>query len=197
MGDPMLTYTLYGAPRTKKNSQQIRRTASGRPFVAPGKVFTEYERSCLAQIKTPYRPVSAAVNAKCLYYMPAAAAAASGGTGLAQRKGGKKMLERTLETQLRLAVERAGGMYLKWTCPGRRGVPDRMVLFPGGLLVFVELKRPGEKVKAQSLQDFWHDRLRQYDFIGRVISQPDEIDPFVDGCVRHSRALREQLKGVV
>lgn len=66
----MLTYTLYGAPRTKKNSQQIHRNAAGRPFVAPSKAFAEYERSCLTQIKTPYRPVSAAVNVKCVYYMP-------------------------------------------------------------------------------------------------------------------------------
>ena len=66
----MLTYTLYGPPRTKKNSQQIRRTAAGRPFVAPSKAFAAYERSCLAQIKPPYRPVSAAVNVKCVYYMP-------------------------------------------------------------------------------------------------------------------------------
>ena len=66
----MLTYTLYGPPRTKKNSQQIRRTAAGRPFVAPSKAFTEYERSCLAQIKTPHRPISEPVNVKCVYYMP-------------------------------------------------------------------------------------------------------------------------------
>ena len=66
----MLTYTIYGPPRTKKNSQQIRRTAAGRPFVAPSKAFVEYERSCLAQIKTPYRPLSAPVNVKCVYYMP-------------------------------------------------------------------------------------------------------------------------------
>lgn len=60
----MLTYTLYGAPRTKKNSQQIHRNAAGRLFVAPSKAFTEYERSCLAQIKTPHRPISDAVRAK-------------------------------------------------------------------------------------------------------------------------------------
>lgn len=66
----MLTYTLLGPPRTKKNSQQIRRTTAGRPFVAPSKAFAAYERSCLAQIKTLYRPVSAAVNVKCVYYMP-------------------------------------------------------------------------------------------------------------------------------
>lgn len=101
------------------------------------------------------------------------------------------MLEKTLENRLRLAVERAGGLCLKWTSPGRRGVPDRMVLFPGGLIVFVELKRPGEKVRAQSLQDYWHDRLRQYDFIVRVLSQPEEIAPFVDGCAAQSRRQLE------
>lgn len=66
----MLTYILYGAPRTKKNSQQIHRNAAGRPFVAPSRAFAEYERSCLAQIKTPCRPISDAVNVKCVYYMP-------------------------------------------------------------------------------------------------------------------------------
>ena len=107
------------------------------------------------------------------------------------------MLEKTLENRLRLAVERAGGLCLKWTSPGRRGVPDRMVLFPGGLIVFVELKRPGEKVRAQSLQDYWHDRLRQYGFIVRVLSQPDEIAPFVDWCAAQSRRQLEQMQGVV
>lgn len=37
----MLTCTLDGAPRTKKNSQQIRRTASGRPFAAHSKAFAD------------------------------------------------------------------------------------------------------------------------------------------------------------
>lgn len=101
------------------------------------------------------------------------------------------MLEKTLENRLRQAVERAGGLCLKWTSPGRRGVPDRMVLFPGGVLVFVELKRPGEKVKAQGLQDWWHSRLRQYGFGVEVISQPDEIAPFVAQCVLLGRERRE------
>ena len=64
MTDLLWCATLKGAPRTKKNSQQIHRNAAGRPFVAPSKAFAEYERSCLVQIKTPHRPVSAAVRAK-------------------------------------------------------------------------------------------------------------------------------------
>ena len=64
MPDLLWRATLKGAPRTKKNHQQILKNRSGRPFVAPSKVFDEYERSCLVQIKTPHRPVSAAVRAK-------------------------------------------------------------------------------------------------------------------------------------
>lgn len=61
---------LYGAPRTKKNSQQILKTRSGRPFVAPSKSFSAYQEKCLWQIKAPRNPVSEAVNVKCVYYMP-------------------------------------------------------------------------------------------------------------------------------
>lgn len=61
---------LKGAPRTKKNSQQIFRSRSGKPFVAPSKEFLIYQEKCLWQIKTPQKPISEAVNVKCVYYMP-------------------------------------------------------------------------------------------------------------------------------
>ena len=38
--------TLYGEPRTKKNSARILRARSGAPFVAPSKAYTDYERAC-------------------------------------------------------------------------------------------------------------------------------------------------------
>lgn len=61
-------------------------------------------------------------------------------------------------------MEDAGGLCLKWTCPGHRGVPDRMILFPGGIIAFVELKRPGAKVKAGGLQEWWRQRLWEFGF---------------------------------
>lgn len=62
--------TLYGAPRTKKNHQQIFKNCSGRRFVAPSKAYMEYEGTCLAQIKRPQHAISEAVNVTLLYYMP-------------------------------------------------------------------------------------------------------------------------------
>lgn len=60
-----------------------------------------------------------------------------------------KPLEKSIENVLRKAVEDEGGVCLKWTCPGHRGVPDRMILFPGGIIAFVELKRPGQRSRRE------------------------------------------------
>lgn len=64
--------TLYGDPRTKKNSARIMRTRSGAPFVAPSKAFEDYQTACLWQIKRPHSPLSARVNVRCVYYMKTA-----------------------------------------------------------------------------------------------------------------------------
>lgn len=70
MTDLLWCATLKGAPRTKKNHQQILKNRSGRPFVAPSKEFLVYQEQCLWQIRTPQRSISEAVNVKAVYYMP-------------------------------------------------------------------------------------------------------------------------------
>lgn len=54
------------------------------------------------------------------------------------------MLETTIENRLKKEVEKRGGKVWKFTSPGTRGVPDRIVLLKGGKTIFVELKAPGE-----------------------------------------------------
>ena len=63
--------TLYGDPRTKKNSARILQGRGGRRFVAPSAAFEEYQTSCLWQIRAPTEPISARVNVRCVYYMVA------------------------------------------------------------------------------------------------------------------------------
>lgn len=43
--------TIYGEPRTKKNSSRILSGRAGRPYVAPSKAYVDYETDCLRQIK--------------------------------------------------------------------------------------------------------------------------------------------------
>ncbi len=55
------------------------------------------------------------------------------------------MNEGRLERRFKAEVKKRGGKALKFTVPGVRGVPDRIVLLPGARAVFVELKAPGEQ----------------------------------------------------
>ena len=73
-------------------------------------------------------------------------------------------LEKEIERKLKVLVEgRLGGACLKWVCPGWRGVPDRIVLLPGGRVHFVELKRP-QGSKVEPLQVWWKRRLEKLGF---------------------------------
>ena len=58
------------------------------------------------------------------------------------------MRERQIEQNLAKVVKEAGGIAPKFTSPGFAGMPDRLVLLPGGHIGFVEVKAPGEKTEA-------------------------------------------------
>lgn len=59
------------------------------------------------------------------------------------------MRENAVESQIVKETRRRGGVAWKWVSPGRNGVPDRICIFPGGQIIFVELKRPG-RLNGQS-----------------------------------------------
>ncbi|MCJ7834583.1 VRR-NUC domain-containing protein [Cuneatibacter sp. NSJ-177] len=50
------------------------------------------------------------------------------------------MLEKDLEEWLNQKVKSLGGISRKFVSPGNPGVPDRIYIFPGGKVYFVELK---------------------------------------------------------
>ncbi|MET4892518.1 VRR-NUC domain-containing protein [Morganella morganii] len=68
-----------------------------------------------------------------------------------------KVREDVIERHLVNEVKKAGGIAYKFVSPGRRAVPDRLVLLPGGKVIFVECKAPGEKPRADQLRE--HARL--------------------------------------
>lgn len=70
--------------------------------------------------------------------------------------------ESLIEKHLVAEVRKAGGGAFKFVSPGRRSVPDRIVLLPGGRIVFVECKSPGKLPHADQLRE--HERLRALGF---------------------------------
>lgn len=72
------------------------------------------------------------------------------------------MLESSVEKYLVEQIRLHGGLCWKWVCPGHAGVPDRIVLLPGGRIIFVETKAPGKKERP--LQEYIHGRLRKLGF---------------------------------
>ena len=83
-------------------------------------------------------------------------------------------LEKDIEKKLRLMVEHHGGLCLKWVCPGWSGVPDRIILLPGGRVIFAELKRP-KGGKLERLQKWWRERLQALGFWAVVVWDDENI----------------------
>jgi hypothetical protein len=88
-----------------------------------------------------------------------------------------KISERIIEEYLREEVKKIGGKAYKFISPGNDGVPDRMVVLPGGRISFVELKTIDGKLTV--LQQKCINELRKLDFDVRVINSKDLVDSFI------------------
>lgn len=63
------------------------------------------------------------------------------------------MLEKEIERKLIKGVHQIGGRAYKFVSPGNDGVPDRIVVLPGGRIIFVELKtEEGRLASRQKIQ---------------------------------------------
>ena len=88
------------------------------------------------------------------------------------------MRERDIEAYLVAGCRRIGALCYKWVSPGHVGAPDRICFFPGGRVVFVEVKAPGRKPTVR--QEREHARLREY---GQTVVVVDSIER-VDGLLK-------------
>lgn len=86
------------------------------------------------------------------------------------------MLEKQIERKLTEEVKKLNGMCLKQT--SLAGIPDRLVLMPGGKMAFVELKAPGEK--PRKLQQIRIKQLRKMGFMCFVVDGLEMISNVLD-----------------
>lgn len=97
------------------------------------------------------------------------------------------MIEKDIENRLVLQVEKIGGQALKFEVPGKAGMPDRLILVPGGSIIFVEVKAPGEKPRP--LQKKRMRDLEEMGFKTRVVDSYDSIDRLIGEIIWQSSYL--------
>lgn len=88
------------------------------------------------------------------------------------------MREKVIEDKLKKAVKEKGGLCLKFVSPGFDGVPDRIILMPGGIMAFAELKAPGKKLRP--LQERRKRQLESLGFSVFCIDNPESIGGVLD-----------------
>ena len=88
------------------------------------------------------------------------------------------MREKTVETKLVSAVRRSGGLALKFVSPGTAGVPDRLILFPGGKIAFCEVKAPGGKPRPLQVRRI--EQLRGLGFRVYVVDNEEKTGEMID-----------------
>ena len=88
------------------------------------------------------------------------------------------MKKRAIERYLANKVKQLGGKSFKFVSPGNAGVPDRIVIIPGGHIFFIELKAPGKK--PRKLQVVIMNQLKKLGCNVLTIDSKEQVNRFID-----------------
>lgn len=89
----------------------------------------------------------------------------------------KQELESVLEAHFNLQIRKMGGKTDK-IAPTRKGMPDRMVLMPGGRILLVELKRA--KGVPSASQKVWHAEAKERGVRVHVLAGRAQTDRWLE-----------------
>jgi len=101
------------------------------------------------------------------------------------------MRERNVEDFLKEQVEKFGGMCEKHVSPGRVGVPDELVTWPGGIMHLIETKAPKKGPRSSQQRD--HARRAELGVEVYVLNTKLAVTRYVLWAKNHSD-LQRKLK---
>jgi hypothetical protein len=92
------------------------------------------------------------------------------------------MKESTLEKRLKVAVKESKGLCLKMPSQWYRGIPDRLILLPGGRVYFVELKTLINETSTH--QKYYQLKLTKLGFNTYIIKGRNQLERFIEEHVK-------------
>jgi hypothetical protein len=95
-----------------------------------------------------------------------------------EKRRSKHIREHDVERRLVDEVLARDGFAPKFTSPCMDGMPDRLVLLPGGRMAFAELKAPGKPLRPLQLRR--KCQLEALGFQVYVIDHPNQIGGVLD-----------------
>lgn len=102
------------------------------------------------------------------------------------------MREKQIEAKLVRGIHAMGGRAYKFVSPGNGGVPDRLIVLPGGRIVFAELKAEGGRLSR--IQQARIEELRRLGAEVFEVWGENGVHSLLDWCreyVREEAAARE------
>ena len=90
------------------------------------------------------------------------------------------MKESEIEARLVRGVKALGGVAYKFVSPGKVGVPDRVVVLPGGRVIFVERKAEGGRRSPMQRQQL--ARRRRLGADAREVKSETGVARFLEDC---------------
>lgn len=92
------------------------------------------------------------------------------------------LLESELEKRFKTKMKQIGCKAYKFVSPGNAGVPDRIVLIPGGKICFVELKQ--YRKRPRPLQKWVIQQIREMGFEVYIIDSPQKIEELAEKLIK-------------
>lgn len=102
-----------------------------------------------------------------------------------------ELREKHIESRLVQEVKKIGGIAYKFTSPQRRSVPDRLCLFPYGIVWFVECKRPGNHPTKNQQREI--NRLNKLGHSATWVDTYEGIDLLIKTIARQIKQNHEIL----
>lgn len=86
-------------------------------------------------------------------------------------------MEKDIERYLVKSIEKFGGKCYKWVSPNANGVPDRIVLLPKGIIIFVELK--DYRGRVSQVQKIQHKIIQNLGFQVYILNSKERVKEFL------------------